>query len=423
MYNSNWRRKFFPIWTGQALSLLGSRVARFALVWWLTASTGSATVLVSATLAAIIPQVFLGPIAGAYIDRWNRRAVMIVADSFMALVSLWLAYVFWTDALQVWHVYVVVLAHALGGIFHGPAMSASTSLLVPTEHLSRVAGLNQALGGSLGLVGPPLGALALAVLPLHGVMLLDVATAALAVLPLLATSIPQPQRQATNDSDAGTSLWREMRQGLRYVWNWPGLLALMLVAAVVNFVINPAFTLLPLYVSQQFGGGAVQLGWMQAAQGAGLLAGGLLLGAWGGFRRRVYTALTGLILQGLATIVVGLAPAGAFWLAVMGWGVGGFMNVFYNGPLFAFLQATVRPEMQGRVFTVQQSLAWIAWPLSLAVAGPLTDLVGLRAWYVAGGLVAVLAGLVALSLPAIVNLERDEQVEIVITDRGQAVSF
>ncbi len=406
MYNSNWRRKFFPIWTGQALSLLGSRVAGFALVWWLTASTGSATVLASATLASIIPRVLLGPVAGACVDRWNRRAMMLVADSFIALVSLWLAYMFWTGDLQVWHVYVVVLARTWGDIFHAPAMNASTSLMVPTEHLSRVAGLNQTLGGSLNLVAPPLGALALAVLPLHGVMLMDVCTAALAVLPLLVTHIPQPQRQAASGSDERTSLWQEMRQGLRYVWNWPGLLAFMIMAAVVNFVINPAFTLLPLYVSRQFGGGAMQLGWMQAAQGAGLIAGGLLLSAWGGFRRRIHTALTGLILQGLATVVVGLAPAGAFWLAVVGWGIGGFMNVFFNGPLFAFLQATVRPEMQGRVFTVQQSLAWIAWPLSLAVAGPVTDLVGLRAWYVGGGLVAVLAGLVALSLPAIVNLEQ-----------------
>jgi DHA3 family macrolide efflux protein-like MFS transporter len=328
VHDSSWKRKFFPIWTGQALSLLGSRVARFALVWWLTASTGSATVLASATLAAIIPQVFLGPVAGACVDHWNRRAVMIIADSFMALVSLWLAYMFWTEALQVWHVYVVVLVHALGGIFHGPAMSASTSLMVPTEHLPRVAGLNQALDGSLGLVGPPLGALALTVLPLHGVMLVDVSTAALAVLSLLATNIPQPGRKPASDGDGRASLWRELRQGLRYVWNWPGLLALMMMAAVVNFVINPAFTLLPLYVSREFGGGAMQLGWMQAVQGAGLISGGLLLGVWGGFRRRVYTALSGLILQGLATVVVGLAPAGAFWLAVVGWGIGGFMNVF-----------------------------------------------------------------------------------------------
>ncbi len=406
-HNSSWRRKFFSIWTGQALSLLGSRVASFALVWWLTASTGSATVLASATLVAILPRVLLGPVAGACVDRWNRRVVMIVADSFIALIALWLAYMFWINALQVWHVYVVVLARALGGIFHGPAMNASTSLMVPKKHLPRVAGLHQALGGSLNLVAPLLGALSLAVLPLHSVMLIDVGTAVLAILPLFLTHIPQPQRQAASGSDEGASLWREMRQGLRYVWNWPGLLALMIMAAVVNFVINPAFTLLPLYVSRQFGGGAAQLGWMQAAQGAGLIAGGLLLSAWGGFRRRVYTALTGLILQGLATVVVGLAPEGAFWLAVVGWGIGGFMNVFYNGPLFAFLQGAVRPEMQGRVFTVQHSLAWIAWPLSLAVAGPVTDMVGLRAWYVAGGLVAVLAGLAALSIPVITRLEGD----------------
>ncbi len=420
MHDSSWRRKFFPIWTGQALSLLGSRVASFALVWWLTASTGSATVLATATLATVIPRVFLGPIAGACVDRWNRRAVMLVADTFIALVSLWLAYAFWTGAMQVWHVYVVVLARALGGTFHSLAMASSTALMVPKKQLSRVAGLNQTLYGSLNIVGPPLGALALTVLSLHTVMLIDVGTAVLAILPLLVVHIPQPQRKPAGRTES--SIWSEMREGFRYVWNKSGLMALLIMAAVVNFVINPVFSLLPLYVSQHFGGEAIHLSWMQSAQGVGLVAGGLLLSAWGGFRRRIYTSLTGLILQGLATVVVGLAPASAFWLAVLGWGVGGFMNVFYNGPLSALFQATIRPEIQGRVFAVQQSLVSIGWPLSLAVAGPVADLVGLRAWYVAGGLVAVLAGLLALSVPAIVNLEQDESARTVVAERGQAVS-
>jgi len=162
----HWAANFFTIWTGQAFSLLafsllGSRVAQFALVWWLTQLTGSATILATASLVGFLPEVFLMPIAGAYVDRWNRRITMIVADGVVALASLWLVYLFWTGAIQVWHVYVIMFVRALGGCFHWPAMQASTTLMVPQAHLTRVAGVNQTLYGLLSIFGPPAGALAM----------------------------------------------------------------------------------------------------------------------------------------------------------------------------------------------------------------------------------------------------------------------
>ncbi|NIV39165.1 MAG: MFS transporter, partial [Anaerolineae bacterium] len=159
--STKWQIPFFSIWTGQAFSLVGTRVAQFALIWWLTKLTGSATVLATASLAALVPDIVLGPLAGAYVDRWNRRIVMIVADTLIALASLWLAFLFWTGAIEVWHVYVIMVVRSVGGAFHWPAMQASTSLMVPKEHLSRVAGLNQAMKGALNIIGPPLGALLL----------------------------------------------------------------------------------------------------------------------------------------------------------------------------------------------------------------------------------------------------------------------
>lgn len=147
--DANWRVRFFAIWTGQAFSIVGSRLAQFALVWWLTKATGSATVLATATLVAILPGVLLGPFSGALVDRWNRRLIMIVADASVAAISVWIAYLFWTESVAVWHIYVAMLARALGGAFHWPSMQASTSLMVPKEHLPRVAGLNQMIQGLL----------------------------------------------------------------------------------------------------------------------------------------------------------------------------------------------------------------------------------------------------------------------------------
>jgi DHA3 family macrolide efflux protein-like MFS transporter len=399
---SNWMIPFFTIWTGQAFSLVGSQILQFALVWWLTQLTGSATVLATATLMAVLPQVFLGPIAGAYVDRWNRRAVMIIADGLVALVALWLAYLFWTDQMQVWHVYVGMLVRAIGGCFHWPAMQASTSLMVPEEHLTRVAGLNQSMQGALTVIGPPLGALFLGLMPLHGVMLMDVATAILAIVPLFFMHIPQPEKR---EEKRQLSVWSDLREGLRYVKGWPGLLGVIVMATIINFITNPAFSLMPLLVTKHFQGDALQLGWMESSWGVGLVVGGLILSAWGGFRRAVYTSLTALMVEGAAVALVGLAPANGFWLAVAGMFLAGSMNAFVNGPLFALLQRSVAANMQGRVFTVMQSLAWAAWPLSLAAAGPIADAVGVRPWYVVGGIVSSLMGLGACFVPVIVNIE------------------
>ena len=404
-HQRRWAASFFTIWTGQQFSLIGSRVLQFALVWWLTQLTGSATVLAMATMMWVIPQVFLGPIVGAYVDRLNRRVVMIVADSLIALVALWLAYLFWTETMQVWQLYAALLVRAIGGLFHWSAMQASTSLMVPDEHLTRVAGLNQTMQGALNVIGPPLGALLLAVLPFEDIMLMDVGTAAFAILPLFFVAIPQPERASKKSGKP--SLWADVRAGLRYVWGWPGLLAILIMAAVLNFVVNPAFSLMPLLVTDHFEGDALQLGWLESSWGVGLVLGGLLLSVWGGFRQRVYTSLMGLVIEGLGIMLIGLAPANAFWLAVAGMFIAGSMNALVNGPLFAVLQAIVAPEMQGRVFTVVGSLCSAMMPLSLAVAGPVADAIGLRPWYVVSGVVCAGLGLGACFVPVIVNIEQN----------------
>ncbi len=404
-----WQISFFTIWTAQAFSLVGSHLAQFALVWWLTETTGSATVLAIATLVAVLPGVVLGPFAGALVDRFNRRAVMMIADAFVALVSAWLAYLFWAGSMSVWHVYVAMLARALGGALHWPAMQASTSLMVPKAHLSRVAGLNQTMQGALNVVGPPLGAILLGLLPLHGIMAIDVTTALLAIIPLFWVIIPQPRvAEATGAAAASKpSLWQDVRVGLRYVWAWPGLVAVLVMAMVINFVVNPAFSLMPLLVTEHFEGGALQLGWLNSGWGIGMLLGGLLLSVWGGFRRRIYTSLSSLVVAGMSIVLIGLAPQNAFWLALGAIFIAGFTNPLINGPFFAILQTTVAPEMQGRVFTVAGSLSSAMMPVSLAVAGPLADAVGIRAWYVVGGAVFALMGVGSFFVPVIVNIEHN----------------
>ncbi len=394
-------KPFFIVWTGQAFSLFGSSLVQFALVWYLTQKTGSATVLATATLVAFLPDVFLGPYIGALVDRWSRRMVMIVADGMIALATVSLAALFLFDKVAIWHIYVIIFLRALGGTFHWPAMQSSTSLMVPTEHLSRVAGLNQALRGAMSIVAPMAGALLLSVIPMQGILAIDVGTAAIAITCLLFVVIPQPE-QAPEDQG---SAFKAMLEGFRYVKAWPGMMLLMLMATVLNFFINPAFSLTPLLVTKHFQGGALQLGWMESAMGVGVVVGGLVLSVWGGFKKRILTTLAGLMVCGLGVIAIGFTPAAYLNIAIASMFIGGFAMPIINGPLFAILQDKVAPEKQGRVFTLVSSLSGAAAPLGLAIAGPVADWIGVQGWFVVAGAVSLIMALAGPFMRSIMHLE------------------
>ncbi len=400
----NWKAPFFTIWTGQQFSLVGSQLVQFALVWWLTKTTGSATVLATATMVAMLPQVLIGPFSGALIDRFSRRVVMIIADGSIALASAVLGYLYWAGTVEVWHIYLIMAVRAIGGGFHWPAMIASTSLMVPERHLTRIAGLNQTMQGTTNIIAPPLGALLLAVLPMYGILGIDVATAAIAIGPLFFIPIPQPAR-----SEGRSAYLSEVRAGLSYVWRWKGLLWIIGMAMLINFAVNPAFSLLPLLVRVHFAGEALQLSWLESAFGIGVVLGGLLLSVWGGFKRRILTTLAGIIGMGAGISVLGFLPGSGLWIAIGALFIVGIMNPLTNGPLQALLQSTVSPEMQGRVFTLLGSLVTAMSPLSLALAGPIADLLGIQFWYLFGGGMMIVAGIIAFFVPAIIRVEEEQR--------------
>lgn len=402
-------RPFFTLWGGQAVSLFGSQIVQFALIWWLTKATGSATILAAASLVGLLPQVLLGPFAGVLVDRWPRRWVMFVADSLVALASLVLAYLFWSGAVEIWHVFALLFVRALGGAFHWPAMQASTPLMVPAEQLTRIQGLNQMLQGGMSIVAAPLGALLVSVLAMPALLMIDVTTALFAIVPLLFIVVPQPKKIDTAvaaDGTHKTSFWTDMRLGFRYILSWPAVLMLMGMAMLINFLLTPLAALQPLLITQHFQGEAIHLGVLEAAFGLGIVAGGILLGVWGGFQKRVYTSLVGLVGLGIGIFLLGLAPATMFWLAVGSALLAGSMISLTNGPLMAILQAIVDPAMQGRVFTLLNSAAMAMSPLSLIVAGPFADAFGVRTWFMMGGvltLVVALTGFVNRPLLGIEN--------------------
>jgi len=406
MKETNSMRAFLAIWTGQAISVFGSALVQFALIWYLTVQSGSALVLTLATLVQMLPRTVLGPFVGAWIDRWNRRYVMQIADALTASVTIVLAVLFHLGLVQIWHIYVLLFAAALGQTMHASAFTASTTLMVPSNHLTRIGGLNQVLEGATRILAPPAGALLIKTLPIQSILTIDVATAIIAVTSLLFVQVPQPERSTTEDQE---STWRDVKNSFKYVWTWRGLAIVTGISTMVNFMLVPAFSLLSLIVFEYFKGSALQLGWMEAAFGIGMLAGGVLLSTWGGFERRMNTVIVGTGLLGLMMVVIGTVPANRIFLAIGAMFLAGVGLSLGNGVGQALLQVLIFPDMQGRVFAMLGALRSLMSPLGLALAGPFTEVFGTQTWMLSAGIGITVMVAAMRFIPEVANIEEHER--------------
>jgi MFS transporter, DHA3 family, macrolide efflux protein len=398
--NPNWARRFFTLWTGQALSLLGSQLVQFAIIWYLTQTTKSATALAIASMMGLLPQVILSPFIGTWVDRGNRRFILIAADSTVALATLVLAILFALNVVQIWHIYLALFIRAVAGGFHQSAFGASVVLLVPKGHLARVQGFNQALYGGLNIVSAPLGAFLLAVLPMQGILSIDIGTALLAVTIVFLTQIPQPE---PGPQKPGT-FWQDFVAGFHYILAWRGLV-ILLGLVVINFFYSATEPLTPLLITKHFQGGAGQLGGWLSSFSVGSVLGGLILGAWGGFKRKIVTAQLGLILTGFSTMIVGVVPSSLFWVGLAANTAVGLLLPIINGSYGATLQATIAPEMQGRAFAFIMSAAMLVSPLALMIAGPFADRFGIQVWFLIAGFSCMLMGILGFFSSDVMNME------------------
>ncbi len=335
-----------------------------------------------------IPAVVLGPFIGPFIDRWNRKLIMIFADLFTMFLTLVLVILFLTDTIQVWHIYVVMVGRAIGNTFQWPAVGASIPMIVPEEHLTRANGLNMTLQGIINVVSPPVGAFLMEALPMQGVLSVDIITAIIAVGCLLPLVIPQPPRTTLS---AKPNVLRDMMQGFRYIVSWRGILMLFILFSIFNFFGSPIVALMPIYVTKQLAGEVWLYGWMGTCIGIGTIAGGLLLGVWGGFKRRIITCFTGVIIECIAVIVMGFLTPSFYAVALAMMFVIGAGSAMVNAPIGAILQSSVAKDVQGRVFALLNSISAAMMPLGLAVTGPVADAIGVSAvFFIAGGVILVL---------------------------------
>lgn len=405
--NQNWARRFYTLWTGQALSLLGSQLVQFAIIWYLTQETNSATTLAIASMMGLLPTVLLSPFIGTWVDRGNRRLFLIAADATVALATLILAILFASGLIQVWHIYVVLFIRAVAGGFHQSAFGASVVLLVPKEQLARVQGFTQALHGGLNIISAPLGAYLLEVLPMQGILGIDISTAILAIVILLFFQIPQPERSSNEPS----TFWQDFAAGFRYIIAWRGLVILLGLVMVINFFYTATEPLTPLLIKNHFDGDASQLGLWLALFALGNIFGGVILGMWGGFKKKVVTAQTGLALMGLTTVIVGLTKPDMFVIALIANTTMGLLLPIINGSYGATLQSVIKPEMQGRVFAFIMSAAMLVSPIALIIAGPFADKFGIQPWFIIAGISCIAMGILGFFIPDVMSIENKAKEE------------
>jgi MFS transporter, DHA3 family, macrolide efflux protein len=401
-------KKFFVLWSSQAFSIFGSSIVGFALAWYLANETGSATILSTAMLMNILPGVLAGPFIGPFIDRWNRKQIIIFSDLFTALMTLLLVVLFSTNTVQVWHIYVLMAARALGSTFQLTALRASISMIVPEKNLVRANGLFQILRGATNIIAPAAGAFLMDALKMQWVLSVDIITVIIAVGCLIPMAIPQLPRTIPVIK---RNYFVDLKQGFEYITSRRGLLYLIILDGVLSFFAAPANALLPLFVTNYFSGDVLKLGWLQTATGIGIITGGLIIGAWAGFKRRIVTTLAGIMVQAIAVFIFGFTTGSVFYLALALRLVSGLTGSILIASWQAILQSVVAKDMQGKVFSLENSFAPLMMPLSLAIAGPITDIIDLRAiWYVSAAVIFIITGLAFFSRD-LMNIESQKTSE------------
>lgn len=359
---------FLVIWAGQLVSTLGSALATFAIGVWVYETTGSTTRFSVTLLASSLASVGLAPLAGAIADRWDRRTVMIVSDTGAALTSVFVLAMLLTGRLQVWHIYLTAFANAAFSTFQRPAYAASTSLLVPKQHLARAGGMAQ-IGNAVGqLVAPALaGALYVAV-GLRSILMVDIVTYVVALTTLVVVRIPKPATmEETEDQDR--SLWQDVIFGWRYLRRRAGLRGLLLTYTALNFFLVISLALYAPRILEITTPDV--LGYVNLVGSVGMVAGTLLMSAWGGPRRRILGIYAGETMIGLTTLLFGLSvplPVLALsrFFCLVAMPISGACHQ-------AILQSKVSPKVQGRVFSTQGMIIDAGVPLAYLVAGPLAE--------------------------------------------------
>jgi MFS transporter, DHA3 family, macrolide efflux protein len=364
---------FIVIWLGQIVSVLSSSMSHFALSIWMYQQTESATAMGLMQVFFITPFLLISPFAGVMVDRYNRKLMMMLSD-FAAIVATGTVFILYaTGNLEFWHLYFAAALNGIGNTFQWPAYSAAISTMIPKSQLGRANGMMSLMEAGPGVLAPLMAGALLPLIGLAGILMIDVVTFFFAVGALLVVHVPQP-RQTEEGKKAQGGMFKEAVFGFRYIFARPSLLGLQMIFFFGNLFSGIGFTLLAPMVLARTDQNPLIFGTVQTTGAVGAIIGGIVMSAWGGFKRRTHGVLGGWMYSGLfGMAILGLKFGLPVWMA--GMIMGGLAMPLINASNQAIWQSKVAPDLQGRVFSARRLIAWFTNPISPIIGGTLADFV------------------------------------------------
>lgn len=378
-----WKRNSLQFLLAQTISLFGSSLVQYGIIWYITLTTSSGTMLTLSTICGYVPQILISLFAGVWLDKYDRKLLIMVSDGIIAVSTLGIGVLFLTGHKNIWLLFAVLIVRSAGTGVQTPAVNAFLPLIVPKEHLMKVNGINSTLSSLMIFLSPAASGALLTVMSIEVTFFIDVITAAIGISMMAFIKAP-----TLSVNKASASPWNDMREGFVYLKSNGFILKQIIYIMVVAVLISPSAFMTPLLVSRAFGSQVWRLTVSQMVFSLGAVLGGLIISAWGGFANRRHTIILATILYGAMMAGMGLAPTYGIYLVFNG--LIGISMPCYNTPVTVLFQEKVEPSMQGRVFSILQIANACALPLGTVIFGPLADMFPVQRLLSFGGAAVVL---------------------------------
>lgn len=386
--NNNWKKDFFTIAIGQAISLVGSSAVSFALIWWIASESGSPMLMAFSGLMSFLPMLVLGPFAGVWIDRLPRKKVIIIADMSMGIIALIFAFTFQKTANPYIAVCMVLFARALGNVFHGPAISALMPLIVPTDQLVRVNGWTQLIQSGSFMLGPVLGAIMFQFLPMPIILLSDFIGAVAASLTMATVTV----KELPPSLNENPHFLRELKEGIKVLRTDKKLCSTVITATLCMIFFLPLSSYYPLMSSSYFNLPSIYGSMVEFSYAVGMLISAYIISKVGTIKHKFLTINMGMMGMGITSLICGVLPPNFiyFWIFAVTCSIMGASGNIYGIPLTSYIQENIDPQAQGRVFSLVGSLLSFSMPVGLLISGPLAEKYGTQFWFLVSGIAIIL---------------------------------
>ena len=385
----NWKTNTAFFLGGQLVTLFGSALVQYAIIWYVTLKTGSGVMLTAFVVVASLPMFFISPFAGVWADRYNKKYLINIADAVIAVTTLIVVICFMSGYEKYWLLWACAGVRALGQGVQMPAVNAFIPMIVPEEHYARVNGINTTIQSFSNLISPMLAGVVLSFMSITAIFFIDIATAAIGIsIVFFLVHVP---KQEVHDHNKSIDYFRDIKAGFLYIRNQDWLIRIIIVSVIFFLFIAPLAFITNLKVVREYGNEVWRLSANELTFSAGMIAGGAIISAWGGFKNRSYSMGVANILIGLCTVAIGFVPV--FWSYLVLMGFIGLVFPLFNVSSMTLIQEKVDNAFLGRVFSIFGMISSVLFPVSMIIFGPLADIVNVNILFILSGIVLALLGL------------------------------